>query len=165
MSIRDIAPWWGSSGSNAKSVEESPIAHLHQEMDRMFDRFLENYRTPFGRKNGNEKLTPDMDVVETDEALEAKFDLPGLDEKDLDVNLTDDVLTIKGKKETEKEETEKEYHRVERSYGTYYRAIRLPCEVDASKVTAQFSKGVLTVYLPKAESAKSKSKKVEVKAA
>ena len=165
MSIRDVASWWEAEGDDDRPHAQRSIAQFHREMDKMLDRFFGGYEPLVGKRNGNGKLIPNMDVSETEKELEATFDLPGLDEKDLDVNLTDDVLTIKGKKETEKEKKEKEYHSVERSVGTYYRAIRLPCEVDASKVTARFSKGVLTVNLPKAESAKKKSKKVEVKAA
>lgn len=166
MDIRDLAPWWGSKETEERQGESNPLFRMHRDMDRMFDRLFKD--VDFGPRWGvtaEGRLIPDMDVVETDKELEVTLDLPGLDEKDLDVNLTDGVLAIKGEKETEKEEKGKEYIRTERRHGAYYRAFRLPFEVDESKVTAQFTKGVLTVHLPKTESAQKKAMKIEVKAA
>lgn len=164
MDIRDLAPWWGTK-EEERQGEFGPLVRMHRDMDRMFERLFKDFE--FGPRWGvtaEGRVIPEMDVVETDKELEVTLDLPGLDEKDLDVNLTDGVLAIKGEKETEKEEKGKEYIRTERRHGAYYRAFRLPVEVDESKVTAQFTKGVLTVHLPKTESAQKKAKKIEVKA-
>lgn len=166
MDIRDLAPWWGSREAEGRQDDGNPLVRMHQDMDLMFERLFKDIDLgPRWGITAEDRLVPDMDVVETDKGLEVTLDLPGLDEKELDVNLTDGVLAIKGEMETEKEEKGKEYIRTERRHGAYYRAFRLPIEVDESRVTAQFAKGVLTVHLPKTESAKKTAKKIEVRAA
>jgi len=91
--------------------------------------------------------------------------LPGVDEKDVDVTLADDVLTIRGEKKSEREEQDKDrnWHVVERSYGSFSRAIPLPFEPDAAKVEAKFDKGVLRIRLPKSEEVTKKEQKIEIK--
>ena len=106
---------------------------------------------------------PSVDVGETDKAFEITAELPGMDEDDIEVTLTDAGLTIKGEKKSEREETEKDYHRLERSFGSFQRFFAVPEEVDAAKIDARFKKGVLTVTLPK--TAKAKARKIKVKAA
>jgi HSP20 family protein len=103
-----------------------------------------------------------VDVAEMEDEIKVSAELPGLDNEDIDVSLSDDVLTISGEKKEEKEEKGKNYYRSERSYGAFRRDIPLPSQVDADKVDAVFQKGVLTITLPK--TAEAKAKKVTVKA-
>ena len=104
-----------------------------------------------------------MDVTETDKEIEITAELPGLEDKDVQVNLADGVLTIRGEKKAEKEQTEKNYRLVERSYGSFERSIALPDGVKAEDVKASIAKGVLTVTVPKP--APAQAKKIEVKSA
>ena len=145
--MRALMPWTGT-------------ANFRKEMDRLFDRFFEP-EWPEMTKLG--EWEPTVDLSETKDAVVVKAELPGVEQKDISVSLQDGMLTIKGEKEAEKEEKDKRYHRVERSYGAFYRSIRLPASVDASKVAASFKDGVLTVTLPKAAEAKGTT--ITVKAA
>ena len=133
---------------------------MKNEMDRLFDRFFET-GWPEMPKLG--EWQPSLDLSETKDAVVVKAELPGVEQKDIAVSLQEGMLTIKGEKEAEKEEKDKRYHRVERSYGAFFRSIRMPAAVDASKVTADYKSGVLTVTLPKAAEAKGTT--IPVKAA
>ena len=104
-----------------------------------------------------------MDVTETDKQIEITAELPGLEEKDVQINLADNVLTIRGEKKAEKEEKDKTYRLVERSYGSFVRSLELPQGVNADAIKASIDKGVLTVTVPKP--APAQAKKIEVKAA
>ena len=145
--MRALAPWRGTTS-------------LRTEMDRLFERFFES-GWPEMPKLG--EWQPSLDLSETKDAVIVKAEIPGVEEKDIAVSLQDGMLTIKGEKEAEKEEKDKRYHRVERSYGAFFRAVRLPAAVDGSKVTAEYKSGVLTVTLPKAPEAKGTT--IPVKAA
>jgi HSP20 family protein len=111
------------------------------------------------------EIAPQLDVTEDDKAFAVKVDLPGLDEKDVEVTLSDRLLTIRGEKKEDKETKEKNYYRRERAYGTFRRSIEIPAVVDATKIDASFKKGVLTIQLPKTKEAQQKVKQIEVKAA
>ena len=106
---------------------------------------------------------PAVDFVEKDNAYEVHADLPGIDEKDIEVKVANGVLTIKGQKEEAKEEKKEDYHLRERHYGSYERALRVPDAVDTDNIAAIFKKGVLTVTLPKTAEAQKLVKKIEVK--
>ena len=95
-----------------------------------------------------------MDISETKDSLVVKVEVPGMDQKDIRVSLQENLLTITGEKKQEKEEKDERYHRVERAYGAFTRGVRLPVGVDASKVSAAFKNGLLTVTLPKTPAAK-----------
>lgn len=136
--MRALTPWSG-------------ITSLRQEMDRLFDRFFEPWREEFPVLG---EWAPQLDISETKDALVVKAEVPGLDPKEIQVVLEEQLLTIKGEKRQEKEEKDERYHRVERSYGAFARAIRLPVAVDAEKVTATFKNGLLTIKLPKSPAAK-----------
>ena len=103
-----------------------------------------------------------LDVSETKNDLVVKAEVPGMDAKDIDISLSDGVLTIKGEKKQEKEEKEDDYHLVERSYGAFVRSVRLPREVLDDKVNASYKDGVLKITLPKSEEAKKKEIKIKV---
>ena len=107
--------------------------------------------------------TPRLDVSETDKEIEIVADLPGMEKNDIAVNLEDDVLTIKGERKQEKEESGKHYHSTERRYGSFYRSLRLPNEVQTAKINASFKDGVLKITLPKVKTAKKKVAQIEVK--
>jgi HSP20 family protein len=132
---------------------------MRRDMDRLWDSFFE--RGVRGVDEEGEWL-PSLDVAETKNDIVVKAELPGLDPKDIDISLTDGLLTIKGEKKQEREEKEENYHLVERSYGTFTRSIRLPKEVKSDKINASYKEGVLKVVLPKSEGAKKKEVKIKV---
>jgi len=109
--------------------------------------------------------TPAVDVVESDKAYEITAELPGMDEKNIEVKVANDVLTIKGERQEEKEEKKKDYYLRERSFGSFERSFGLPEGVDADKIEASFKKGVLTLTLPKKLEAQKSAKKIDVKSA
>jgi HSP20 family protein len=141
---------------------ENPFFSLHREIDRLFDEFTHGLPS-FGTFGESMKMLPTMDVSETDKEIEITAELPGLEQKDVQVNLADNILTIRGEKKAEKEEKDKNYRLIERSYGSFERSLELPANVDADAVKATIDKGVLKVVVPKP--APAQSKKVEVKAA
>jgi HSP20 family protein len=164
MQIKDLIPW-NRRGSEVARQDEGvhPILGLQREMNRMFDTFWGRFDRPFGMLDpafgGG---MPRADVVETDKAVEVSVELPGMDEKDIDVSLSDDVLTIKGEKKAEREEKKEGCVLSERSFGSVYRTIPLPAGVDSAKAKAEFKKGVLNVTLPKRPEARAKAKKIKV---
>lgn len=137
-----------------------PFFSLQREMDRLFDNFTRSFPA-FG--NGKAELLPSMDVTETDKEIEVTAELPGLEDKDVQINIADNLLTIRGEKTAEKEEKDKNYRLVECSYGSFERTLELPSGVDADAIKANIAKGVLKVTIPKP--APAQTKKIEVKAA
>ena len=137
------------------------IITLRERMDRMFEDSLSRFRMP-------EEATmptfwsPSVDIYETDENIVLKAELPGVDKKEVSVEVKDSTLILKGERKREKEVKEENYHRVERSFGTFMRSFSLPVNVKQDQVKAKFRDGVLEVTLPKAEEAKPKQVKVEV---
>jgi HSP20 family protein len=125
------------------------VGSLRREMDRLFDRLWE----------GDELATmgewnPSMDLSETKDMLEARIEVPGIEPNDIHVNLENGILTVKGEKTKETEKEDERFYRMERSYGSFMRSLRLPVAVDASKVNATFKNGLLTVTMPKAPEAR-----------
>jgi len=108
---------------------------------------------------------PAIEVAEDDKAYKVTAEMPGMEEKDIDVTVTGDMLVIKGEKRQESEQKDKNYHMTERSYGSFRRSFALPEAVDRDNIAADLSKGVLTVTLPKKAEAQKPAKKIEVKAA
>jgi len=160
LAFRDLMPWhWGDKGA-AKG--EDPFDSLQHTMNRL----LESFRRDVGLKGKNGDLGvvhSRMDIGETDEAYEVTVELPGMDEKNVDVSVTDDVLTIRGEKKTEESGRKKDYHFRECTFGSVERVVPLPDGIDTDKVAAKFNKGVLTVTLPKTAEARRQPRKVEVK--
>jgi HSP20 family protein len=135
------------------------------EMDRLFDRFsFPSLPSLFGGQKDFSFNVPAVDVTEDNKAYKIAAELPGLDEKDIEVTVNDDMLVLKGEKRQEKEENDKNTYVSERSYGSFQRAFSLPTGVDRNKITADFSKGVLTMTLPKTAEAQHQQKKVAIKA-
>lgn len=157
---------------NAQAPAESapattdPFFRLQHEMNRLFDEAFAGFGA-FGPSRAIDEIrTPRLDIRETAEALEIEADLPGVDEKDLDVQLADNLLTIRGEKKFErKDEKEGQYRIMERSYGSFARSVPLPYAVDPDAVEATFKNGVLKLSLPKPPEAAEKTRKIEVKRA
>jgi len=140
---------------------DNPFVSLQNEIDRLFDDFTSGFPT-FGN-GGMISLVPTMDVAETDKEIEITAELPGLEEKDVQINVADNVLTVRGEKKAEKEQKDKNYRLVERSYGSFERSLTLPEGVNTDAIKATIDKGVLKVVVPKP--APAQSKKIEVKSA
>jgi HSP20 family protein len=128
--------------------------------NRDFGRFFEDFDLPTLFSEGRE-FTPAFDVSETEKELIVKAEVPGMDKKDIDISLSDGVLTIKGEKRQEREDKNEHYYTAERRYGAFSRTMPLPVVVDTNKVDATYKEGVLKIILPKSETAK--AKKIEVK--
>jgi HSP20 family protein len=138
-----------------------PLSHLRNQINRVFDDFWgESTLTP--RREMGARFWPQVDVTETEKEIKVSAEIPGVEPKDIDVSVEDGMLTIKGEKKYEREEKEKGQYRMERSYGSFERAIELPAEVDESKAKAEFKKGVLRLTLPKRPGAPSRRKKIPV---
>jgi HSP20 family protein len=143
---------------------DDPFGSLFREVQKTFEDFSQ--RTPFARFSAD-TLSPKIDIAESKDAIDVTAELPGVDEKDLDVTLANRVLTIRGEKKTERDEQDKDknWHVVERSYGAFSRAIPLPFDADPAKVEAKFDKGVLHIHLPKPAETAQKQQKIEIKKA
>ncbi len=120
----------------------------------LFDRFFEGYEV-------DKSWLPDLDVSETDKEFIVRAEVPGIEKDNIDITLTDGLLTIKGEKKHEKEEKEENYHCVERRYGSFARTLRLPSDVEHDKIDASYKDGVLKLVIPKPE--KAEAKKIEIK--
>jgi HSP20 family protein len=145
---------------------------FRNDMDRLFDRFGRGFGLPSLRRMFDMEPPwrssfsfpmPAIDMSEDENAYKITAELPGMEPKDIDVSVTGDMLMLKGEKRQEKEEKDKNYHFSERSYGSFQRSFELPASVDRNKIAADFSKGVLTLSLPKTAEAQKPAKKIDVK--
>ncbi len=163
MSVKDIIPRrWGRQRVPSRYGEEHPFGSLFEEAENLFDWLWHGFGIDI--YGGRAKpFSPRVDVKETDKEIKIVADIPGLDEKDINVTLKDDVLTIRGEKKEEKEDRSENYYKLERSYGSFTRSIPIPVEVETDKIEAKIKKGVLSVTLPKSPEALKKSKKIEIK--
>lgn len=163
------------SAKPAKKTEVAPkgqsnlLSRLQEDLDRMesmFDGFfpLRTPRFPDWSKFGSSALkVPAVDVFEEGDAVVVKAEIPGAKKDEIEVSLTDSVLTISGEKERKEEVKEDKYYRCERSYGSFSRSVELPGEVQAGKAQATFTDGVLEIRLPKTEESKRKAVKLKIK--
>lgn len=147
----DLIPW---------KPFRKELEPFRREMERLWERFFGEtwLARPF-----TEEWQPSADIVETEASIVVKADLPGLEASDIDVSISEDVLTIKGEKRKEEEKTGERVHSIERYYGSFQRSFRIPTTIQTDKVEASFEKGVLSITLPKTEEAKKKEIKVQVK--
>jgi len=137
------------------------MSSLQERMNRLFSEVLS--RSPIGEEEiSRGAWVPAVDIFETPESIVLKAELPGITKDDIFVEVKDNTLSLKGEKKFEKEVKEENYHRVERSYGSFQRAFTLPSTVQQDKVKAKFKDGILQIVLPKVEEAKPKQIKVEV---
>lgn len=173
MTLKEISPWrWGGlkRWENENRPYESflqQIDTLHKEMGSLFEEFW----------NGNGRmmhlhdpmalgqLTPQIDEIEDEKAIHIRVELPGMGKDDVDIALSEGMLTIKGEKKREEEEKGKDFYRKERSFGSFRRTLSIPVEVDETKIEASFKKGILNIELPKTKAAQKKVKHISVKAA
>lgn len=162
--------------SSAPAEVWAPFESLRREIDRLFDDFggglwrLPSRRSvfdvvPFWSREPKWPAMPAVDFSDTEKAYEITAEMPGIDEKNIEVKVVNGVLTIKGEKEEDKEEKKKDYYLRERNYGSFERSFQLPDGVDADKIEANFKNGVLTLTLPKSAEAQKAEKKIAVKAA
>ena len=144
--------------------EANVFGFLQREVDRLFEEFARGLG-PMSAAAANGSLLPSMEVTETDKELVITAELPGLERKDVDISLEDNVLTIRGEKKSEAspDDKNKNVHVSERSYGVFYRVLELPSGIDPSSVQATMSNGVLKITIPKP--ARAQPKKIEVKEA
>jgi len=133
------------------------LTTLRNRMDRLWSRMTTEDEPMLAN------WSPTSDVVETKDEILIKAELPGIEAKDVDIEIENGVLTLKGDRKAEKESEEKGYRRIERSYGSFLRSFTLPPNVEAEKIAANFANGVLEVHMPKKENAKPRSIKVDVK--
>jgi HSP20 family protein len=163
--VRDLIPW-GRSNNQAPATyrddDRSPFLSLHWEMNRVFDDFFRDFdmRMPMLAGGGFNNRWPRLDVAETDKEITVTAEMPGLEEKDVELLLEDGVLTLRGEKRAETEDKDRQLS--ERYYGRFERRISLDSEVQADKVTARFKDGVLNVSLPKDPSAQPKARRIEI---
>jgi HSP20 family protein len=159
MSLRSLF----STGENRNELARadlSPFGALQREIDRLFADFTRGWQSP-----GVPDLTPRMDVTERDGEIELTAELPGLEEKDVEVTLVDNVLTIRGEKKAEKEEKDQNRRIVERSYGAFSRSLELPAGIKPDDIIATMKNGVLTVKLPKTAQIRAEPAKIAIKSA
>ncbi|MCF7854663.1 MAG: Hsp20/alpha crystallin family protein [Candidatus Pacebacteria bacterium] len=168
MSIRDLVPFGREQRGDlttARREAESPFARLHNEMDRLFDRFYTDFfgdRGMLERQRESGEFMPDIDVTENNKEIRVSAELPGVDEKDIDVELDGDMLSIHGQKREEKETQNEQWTRRACTYGSFLRRIPLGITVDESRITATFNKGILKITLPKLKQAEETGKRIKV---
>jgi len=143
---------------------EHPLLSFRREMDRLFEDMWRGFEMPVLHRagSGTGTLSPRIELKDRDDAVIVRAELPGLEEKDVEITLTEGALAIRGEKKLEKEEMEEGYTYSERSYGAFERRIPLETEVIGEKVTADFSNGVLTITLPKSQQAKSSARRIPI---
>ena len=168
MDFRDLIPFGRDRGNVPVQRDrgERPMDMFQREFNRLFDDF---FRTPTMLGRGSEAFAsmPRVDVSESENEYEVTAELPGIDEKDVELTLADNVLTIRGETKVEREEKDKDknYYMSERTFGSFRRAVPLPAQVDEDRVEANFKNGVLTVRLPKSPQAQARTRRIEVKGA
>ena len=163
MAMGDLVPWSRGRDVSVRRDEDSPFLTLHREMNRLFDDIFRGFDLrPFGSDRFFERVggySPNVEVSETDKEINVSAELPGLDEKDVKVELANGVLAIAGEKKTETEDKDRLFS--ERYYGRFERRIAVE-DVDENKISAAFKNGVLTVTLPKVAPAQSKVKRIAI---
>ena len=137
------------SGFPAPLSGFDPFTTLHREMNRLFDDALRGWPSAPASSGGG-VMAPRMNVSETEDEIRVEAELPGVSEKDVNIELSDDLLTIRGEKQAQREDKNQNYHIVERSFGSFARSIRLPFSPQPDQVKAEFTNGVLHIALPKA---------------
>ncbi len=167
MNVRDFIPWGRGQGhlpASYREGERNPFLALHREMNRLFDDVFRGFETrlpfPYGGYSGFGAGWPSVEVSDRDKEIKLTAELPGLEEKDVELSLSEGILTIRGEKRSETEDQENQFS--ERFYGRFERRIPLGYDIDESKVNATFRNGVLTVTLPKTEQGQSRAKRIAI---
>ncbi len=141
-----------------KEPKTTDVWGLQSDINRLFDAFM----SPFDGNEIRSTVSPNLDVAELKDKYEIKAELPGMDEKDINLSVEDGLLTISGEKKAENEEKDKGYYLKECSYGSFSRSVRLPENIAEDKIAAKFDKGVLTIDMPKKELLTSKARKIAI---
>jgi len=169
MSIRDLVPKFGGNRERAlaRREEADPFRGFQREMNRLFDDFFSDFglvpRWGLAERTADAAaFSPSVDVSETDKEVKLSAELPGLDDKDVGVEIDETAVTIRGEKKEEQEEKGKNWFRRELSYGSFHRVIPLPAGVDTGKAKARFKKGVLSVTIPKKPEAQAGRKAIQI---
>jgi len=162
MRVAHVIPWrrWQAV---APTCGTATLPTLLRDVDRLFEDVLRGFDG--SRTAGQPAFAPDVDVEETETEVRVTADLPGLEEKNVDVSIESELLTISGERQAEAAREERGQRYTERSYGKFRRSVPLPENADVSKATASFAKGVLTVTVPKATEAPSKRRKIDITSA
>lgn len=164
MNPKSLVPWWqGRSGAMT-----DPFRAMQEDMDRVLSRLGgSSSGESLGFLNGDGIAAPTLDIAEEDGAFEVTMDVPGVEAKDIDIEVENGVLTVSGQREAKTEEGEKgkSFHRVERYHGRFVRRIALPTGIDDSAAEARHENGVLTIRLPKLPEAQARQRRIEVKSA
>lgn len=164
MALRSIVPFgWDRTTVPSRAPNDDPFLRLWSDVDQLFSNMLRGTGLTEWQPAGQVGLP--MEVQETEDAIKVVAELPGVEEKDVTVELTGDLLSIRGEKKSSEERKEGGWHLAERRYGTFARTLRLPYPAEADKVEATFKNGVLTVTLPKPAELQQQAKRIEVKAA
>jgi HSP20 family protein len=166
VDFRSLIPW--QERTQAPAAREDffdPFTNFRREMDRMFDSFFDGFGTRGLPRVGWQGMNPAVDMHQTDKELVITAEVPGVSEKDVEVTLTDNMLTIKGEKKAAHEEKNGDATYMERRYGSFSRSIQLPFEVEDEQVDAKYDKGVLTIRIPKPADAQQNVRRIEVKTA
>jgi HSP20 family protein len=168
MAGRSLLPFFSRNWSLSRSSEDTdPFMAFRRQMNRVFDDAFRGFGMPslvgpaFGRMP-MATLMPQIDLSESEHEIQVTAELPGIDEKDVEVILADDMLTIRGEKKAEHEQKDRDYHLVERSHGTFSRSLPLPFAADPSQVKAAFKSGLLTVTIQKPKEVLEKQHRIEV---
>jgi HSP20 family protein len=165
MSVRDLIPW-SRGDERAPSIyrgsDMDPFLSLHRNVNRLFDEVFRGFDTPsmFSRTMPGNGSWPNVEISENEKEIRVVAEVPGLDEKDIEVVLDDGVLTLRGEKKSETEDKERQFS--ERYYGRFERRLALGREVEDDNVTATFKNGVLEVKLPKTAKAQANAKRVAI---
>ncbi len=160
MKIKNLLPAVKPAGTD----DDHPFYSLQNQMNSLFDDFFSGFDVaPRSMAGGVGAFVPSVDVKESDKDFTIYAELPGMDEKDIEVSVTSDSVTIKGEKKEEKEDKRKNYYFMERSYGSFNRTIPLAAQTDASNARASFKNGLLNITIPKTQSARAKGTKIPIK--
>jgi len=167
MSIRDIIRRGDRNEGLARQFEDTGMLSFQREMNRLFDDFFGGFEiAPLHKQEQAhiQAFVPKINASETEKEIKISAELPGMDEKEVFVEMEEGALSIRGEKKEENEEKGKNWHRIEQSYGTFHRVIPIPTNVDSTKVKATFKKGLLNVSIPKIEDKKKAKKQIEITA-
>ncbi len=166
---QNLIPWRRKyKDTQVSAPAEHPVAELYQRMNDLFADFFDGdmglFRPGAATDAASLMSMPTFDVSETDKAVEVRAELPGMDEKDIEVTLDENILTVRGEKKQERSENKKNYYLSECRYGEFHRAVPLPADIDREHVKAAFKKGVLRITLPKTEEARTDRHRINVDA-
>ncbi|MCX7998888.1 MAG: Hsp20/alpha crystallin family protein [Leptospiraceae bacterium] len=168
MGLRDIIPWGKGTEKPVEGEKTlSPFDALHREINRVFDHFFDDFYTPtrYGLSSlrGASGFYPKFNISENEKEINLEVELPGLEEKDVEVSVDKGILTVKGEKKFQKEEKNENYHLVEHSYGSFQRSLQLPENANVNEITAKMKNGVMKITVPKDPKAETSVKKIAIK--